>query len=221
MPSPFSLTEALGVGFRTVIQKPWVFIGVVLITECIWFVARALGDAIFVYGGSGLVPTFVFLFIIFVLLTLVLTVLFHLSLRAHDAPETLRFKDAFVFKSFFPLSVVILVSTFALMFGLLLFIVPGILLGGLLLLTPYFIIQRGFSVKNAFSASIRLSYRNIIPLSFLGLFCSLGSVVFIILANVFVVGALVANIFSILISLIVIPVGFVATAHAYRTLAPV
>ena len=194
-----SVRDCISFGWRTFKSRPWLFLGVTLLTMAIsmlipgpsgderWYVQVAIGIA------SFLVTT---------LLNLGIK---NFTLHAHDDVAEARYAHLWhpqLYPHYFGASVLIGVIVVV---GIILLIVPGIIAGMAFGLGTYVVVDRGFSPVAALKESARITKGNRWRLLLL----------YLALIGLNILG-LLAVIVGILVTL---PVSGLALAHAYRTLS--
>lgn len=204
-----SVKECLTFGWQTFKSRPWIFVGAFLIVAVangiVNVVAGGIEGTADVIGGMGLV----LLYIVSIVGSTILTTYIGMGttnfiLRAHDETTSVRTNDLIRVHPFITYLAAELLTGIAVLIGLILLIVPGIILAIALSFAPYLVIDKRLGAIAALKESIRLTRGNRWKLFLLMLaICGLN-----------IVGAL-----ALLVGLFVsVPVSMLAIAHAYRTL---
>lgn len=202
MHTSISASEAIRFGWETFKKRPWFFIGAIVIVFLISSILSAVGETGAEEIGSGS--------IILILATLVINIFIEMgliafALKAHDDVGGAAFANLWHPASFLPYVGVKILTALAVLLGLVLLIVPGIIAALALMFATYLVIDRKLGVIEALKESARLTKGNRWNLLILML----------ALVGINILGAL-----ALLVGLLVsVPVSLLAIAHAYRTLS--
>lgn len=204
-----SVKESLRHGWNIFKSRPWIFVqvGILLfLVNLLVNVAQSVLEYAGNHGGDVLA-------IVFGLLSMMLGigVSFLVSmgetaffLRAHDEPADVSFKDLWHPQPFLKFAGVSVLSGLMILVGLVLLIVPGVILGIMLMFVGYVVIEEKLGPVDAIKRSIALTKGSRWKLFQLA--------VSLLLLNVLGFLALLVGLF------VTIPVSFMATVHAYRAL---
>lgn len=182
--------------WETFIKRPFFLVGVTLL---LFFVSSIINA---IPGENG--P------IILVLAALVVNVLIELGLiafvlKAHDDVMSVRIADLWHPKAFLPYLAVKIMTTIAVLAGLVLLIVPGIIVALTLIFATYLVVDTGRGPIEALKESARITKGHKWALFMLML----------ALIGINILGVLALGV-GLLIS---VPVSLLAVAHTYRSLA--
>ena len=204
-----SIKECLSFGWTTFKSRPWIFVqaGVVLFLVNI---AINLVQTVFEKGADqsggmlalvlGLISMLVGIAVSF-LVSMGETSFF---LRAHDAPNGVTLRSLWNPHPFWKFAGVSLLTGIAVLIGLVLLIVPGIIVGIMLMFVGYLVIEEKLGPIEAMKRSAALTKGHRWKLFQLALAT--------ILINILGFLALLVGLF------VSVPVSFLAAVHAYRTL---
>jgi len=199
-----SIGDQLRFGWETFKKRPWFLIGAFALFFVISTIINFLLEQFFPSNGPlsfiSLVAGFGSMVIgVLIEMSLVLTIL-----RAHDGLETMTLRSVWNPQPFLPYLIGQIAVAVAVLIGLVLFIVPGLVIAAAFLFTPYIVMDKGCGPFEAMTESRRITEghrtRLILMMST------------IVLLNV--CGFLALGIGL----LITVPVSMLAVAHAYRTL---
>lgn len=202
----FTAGSAIRFGWETFKRRPWFFVGATLVIAVIYMVAGAVSAAVdTIFGGSleeATVPGQIVNYLLGVLIGMGVTAFY---LGAHDNPETADFSMLWHPQPFLNFLGASILTTLAIVIGLVLLVVPGIIAMLLFIFSTFIVIDRGLSPIEAMKESMRITAGHRWTL--------LGLIVLLLLigmagALAFGVGLLVA-----------IPVAALAFTHAYRVLS--
>lgn len=197
-----SVSECISFGWQTFKKRPWFLIGALVGMSVATMILSSIPDAIDPQGASSLAFG---LSLVFALLSIAIEILLvRLTLKSHDSIETVSYRDALPAKPFWKYIGSQIVVGIAVLIGLVLLIVPGIIAALAFFMTQYLVVERKLWPIEAMKESARITKGNRWNLLLLMLAC-LGINIVGLLA--LVVGLLVT-----------IPVSMLALAHAYRTL---
>lgn len=204
-----SVKECFSFAWQTFKSRPWLFIQVGLLLFLINMavnVIQTLIDMVATPAGEptmaiiGLVSAFMGVGISF-LISMGETAFF---LRAHDDVNAVSLRTLWNPKPFWKFVGVSILAGLSILVGLIFLIVPGIILGILLMFVGYLVIEEKLGPIAAFKKSIALTKGNLAQLFLLSLA---------------VLGLNILGFFALLVGLFVsIPVSFLMMTHAYRTL---
>lgn len=204
-----SVKESLRFGWNTFKSRPWIFVQVGLLLFLV-NVAMNLVQSVLEYAGeqSGDISA-----IGFGLLSLVIGigVSFLISmgetaffLKAHTDASTVSFKDLWHPQPFLKFVGASLLAGLMILGGLILLIIPGIIVGIMVMFIGYIVIEEKLGPINAIKRSMALTKGSRWKLFQLALAT--------LLLNILGFLALLVGLF------VTIPVSFIAAVHAYRTL---
>jgi uncharacterized membrane protein len=202
----FSIKQALGFGWDTFKKRPWFFIGATVVIFLAYIVSGLLSGAIdFALTGDPEKPSGVgdiFSWLIGTLISMGVVAFF---LQAHDDPERVTLGALWHPHPYWIYLAATLLVGLAVLLGLVLLIVPGIIFALMFMFTSFLVIDRGLGPIDAMKESKRITSGYKWPL--------FGFVLLLALINV--VGAAV-----LLVGLLVtVPVTSLAFAYAYRLLS--
>jgi len=196
------ISESIRFGWETFKKRPWFLIGTLILT------ALVTNGPSFVLNGIDPKDESFTVFLVswvFVVLSFAVEILLiRLWLKAHDSIETLAYRDIFPPRPFWKYIGGQIVVGIAVVVGLLLLIVPGIIAALAFYFTQYLIVERKLWPFEALKESARITkgHRWQLALFSLALF------------GLNILGAL-----ALLIGLLVtIPVSMLAVVHVYRIL---
>jgi len=204
-----TVKESLTHGWNTFKSRPWIFVQVGILLFLI-NAAISLVQSVLEYmgGAEGSIPAIIFGLISMVigigtsfLISMGETAFF---LRAHDDTATVSFKDLWHPHPFWKFAGVSVLSGLMILVGFILLIVPGIILGVMLMFVGYVVIEEKLGPVDAIKRSMALTKGNRWKLFQLALA--------LLLLNILGLLALLVGLF------VTIPVSFMATVHAYRAL---
>ena len=205
-----SVTGALSYGWKTFRARPWFFVqaGILLLlvnlgislVQSVFEAGAELGDGV-VVAVIGLASA-VFGMAVSFLVSMGETAFF---LKAHDRVESASLKDLWHPQPFWKFVGASVLAGIAILLGLILLIVPGIILGILFMFVGYLVIDRGVGPVDALKQSWALTK---------------GSRWKLFLLSLALLGINILGILALLVGLLVsVPVSFLATTHAYRVLS--
>jgi len=207
------IKQCVAFGWRTFWAHPWIFIQAGLAVAIVNFLFSLPGDVLEkaskVATGTEAVQLGIFS-LIFSLISLVAYIYLQMGttnfmLKAHDDAAHANLKDLIHLKGFWRYVGTNILVLLAVLVGLVLLIVPGIIVSIALSFALYLVIDKGAGPINAFKQSLALTKGNRWKLFLLGL----------MLAGINILGFL-----ALIIGLMVtIPVSFLASVHAYRLLS--
>lgn len=188
-------------GWETFKKRAWFFILVTLLIGILNGVSSGVTSA---FGNQGIAVGIgdIVNFLIGTLISMGTVALF---LKANDATDTVRAIDLWHPQPFLRFLGARILVGLAVIIGIILLIVPGVIFGLMFMFTPYLVIDKGMSPIEAMKESKRITsgYK----WKLLGLCAVLG------LINVL---GFICLIVGLLVS---VPVTSIAIAHAYRTLS--
>jgi len=198
----FSPSESIKYGWETFKKRPWFFVGIALVI----FVVSAIGNMFSPGHGKdmyGVVALAGFL------ISTAISILvdmggINVTLKAHENVDTVEFKDLWHPQTFWKYLGAGILTGLCVLAGLILLIIPGIIVGLMLMFVKYLVIERNLSPVAALKESNRITKGHKWPL--------LGLLAMVILLNL--IGALLIGV-GLLVS---VPVTMLALVHAYRTL---
>jgi uncharacterized membrane protein len=189
-----SVKECVSFAWKTFKARPWFFVATTIIVVVIEMLGGSLQEGAPILGSlvSIAVSTLVYCGII------------TLYLKAHDNVASVSYKDLWNPKPFWSYLGVSILTAIVVILGLIVLIIPGIILGIMFSFSGYFVVEKGMTPIAAMKESMKLTRGNRWKLFLLGLtFFFLG---------------LLGAIPVLLGLLVVVPMGMLATVHAYRNL---
>lgn len=201
----FSSGEAVRFGWETFKRRPWFFVGatfvILLLSGLISGLTSGIDTAL---TGSAEEPTLIGTVVNLGLGTLLSMGATAFYLAAHDNPDAADLSLLWHPRPFWKFLVASILLALAVIVGLVLLIVPGVILGLMFMFATFVVIEREFGPIEALSESNRLTRGHKWPL--------FGFVLLLILINLL---GLIAFVVGLLVS---IPVSTLAFVHAYRVL---
>ena len=202
----FSTGSALRFGWETFKKRPWFFVGstvvILLASGLIDAFSSALDAAV---GGSAEQPTIIGTVVNLGLGTLLGMGATAFYLVAHDNPDTVDLSALWHPQPFWKYLGASILYALALVVGLILLIVPGIIFALMFMFTTFIVVDRELGPVEAMKESNRITYGHKWSL--------LGFTLVLVLINLLGVIALVVGL------LVSIPVSSLAITHAYRVLS--
>ncbi len=196
------VSESIRFGWETFKKRPWFLIGVLVGTTAF---SMLLGQIPALIDPKGASPLTFFLSIAVLAVSIAIEILLiRLALKAQDSIETMTFNDAFPPRPFWKYVGGQFMVALAVLVGLLLLIVPGIIVALALYFTQYATVDRKLWPFEAMKESARITKGHRWQLALLMLA--------IIGINILGALALVVGL------LVTIPVSMLAVARAYRIL---
>lgn len=208
-----SVKDCIAFGWRTFRSRPWLFIQAGIAVALVNLLFSLPGDVLdkAAEAATGAEATQLLVFsIIFGLISMVVYIYLeigtlHFTLKAHDSTESTHLKDLIYLKGFWRYVGTSIISFLAVIVGLVLLIVPGIIIGLALSFTLYLVVDKGLGPINAFKQSLVLTKGNRWKLFLLSLA---------------LLGLNILGLLALLVGLLVsVPITFLALMHAYRTLS--
>lgn len=205
-----SVKESLRAGWKCFKTRPWLFVQMGLVLLAVNVVISLVQELITNQAEQNTDPLFIGASLLVALMSVAASFLIsmgetHFFLRAHDSVETASLKNLWHPKPFWKFAAAAILGGIAMFIGLLLLIVPGIILGVLLVFFPFIIIEKGTGPIAALKESAALTKGNRWKIFWLSL-AMLG-------INILGLLALVVGLF------VTIPVTYLALVHAYRELS--
>lgn len=202
----FLIGSALRFGWRTFMKRPWFFIGATVVFFLAYIVVGALTNAIdSVLTGDTEQPSGVGFIIDWLIGTLISMGVVAFFLKAHDDPERVELGALWHPHPYWIYFAATLLVSLAVLLGLVLLIVPGIIFGLMFMFTGFIVIDRGLGPIDAIKESKRITDGH--KWDLLG-FAFVLTVINLLGAIALVVGLLVT-----------VPVTSLAFANAYRVLS--
>jgi uncharacterized membrane protein len=202
----FSTESALRFGWETFKKRPWFFVGstvvILLASGLIDAFSSTLDTAV---GGSAEQPSIIGTVVNLGLGTLLGMGATAFYLAAHDNPDTVDLSALWHPQPFWKYLGASILYALALVVGLILLIVPGIIFALMFMFTTFIVIDRELGPVEAMKESNRITYGHKWNL--------LGFTLVLVLINLLGVIALVVGL------LVSIPVSSLAVTHAYRVLS--
>jgi hypothetical protein len=204
-PMDFSAGSAIRFGWETFKKRPWFFIGSVILIVIAYLVVGGITNAIdAALGGGPEEPTGVGSIVSMILGTFIGMGITAFSLAAHDSPETVGYGALWHPQPFWRYFAASILVSLAVVIGMLLLIIPGIILGLMFMFATYIVIDRGVGPIEAVKESSRITK---------GYKWSLfGFSLLLLLLNLLGLLALGVGL------LVTVPVTWLAVANAYRVL---
>jgi uncharacterized membrane protein len=205
--SAFSAKESLRYGWNTFRERPWIFVGATALVSAVSIISSDVITPLTRHAAgsnhfSGL--TLIAFLVQVAIATLVGAGQLKFMLRAYEDTSTLEIRDLWAPELFWPFFLMSTVSLFAICFGLVLFVIPGLILGVMWIFSGYFIADTHVGAIESLRASARITKGHRWNLFW---FILLLAAISLLGLLAFLVGMLVAT-----------PVTMLATVHAYRTL---
>lgn len=197
-----SVKECIRFGWTTFKKRPWFLIAALVGMSIATLILSSIPDAIDPEGVS----MFAFaLSLLFALASIAIEILLiRLTLRAHDSIETVTYRDALPAKPFWKYIGAQITVGIAVLIGLVLLIVPGIIAAVAFFMTQYLVVERKMWPIEAMKESARITKGN------------RWTLLLLILAAI---GINIVGLLALVVGLLVtVPVTMLAFAHAYRTL---
>jgi uncharacterized membrane protein len=202
----FSTGSALRFGWETFKKRPWFFVGstvvILLASGLIDAFSSAIDAAV---GGSAEQPSIIGTVVNLGLGTLLGMGATAFYLAAHDNPDTVDLSALWHPQPFWKYLGASILYAVALVVGLILLVVPGIIFALMFMFTTFIVIDRELGPVEAMKESNRITYGHKWSL--------LGFTLVLVLINLLGVIALVVGL------LVSIPVSSLAVTHAYRVLS--
>lgn len=204
-----SVKECFSFAWSTFKSRPWIFVQAGLLLFAV-NIAVNLVQTMLESGGEASGEMLAFLIgILSMIIGMAVSFLVSMGetaffLRAHDAPTEASIKDLWHPAPFWKFVGTSLLAGIIILVGLILFIVPGIIAGIMLMFVGYVVIEEKLGPINALKKSIALTKGNRWKLFQLALL-TLG-------LNILGFLALLVGLF------VTVPVSFLMAVHAYRTL---
>jgi len=207
------IKQCVAFGWRTFRSRPWLFIQASVAVTLVNLLFGLPGDVLdsAAKSATGTEATQLMVFsAIFGLISMVVYIYLeigtmHLMLKAHDDTERTTLKDLIHLKGFWRYLGTTVITLLAVIAGLILLIVPGIIIGLALSFTLFLVVDKGVGPVSAFKESWKLTKGNRWKLFLLSM----------ILLGINILGAL-----ALLVGLLVtVPITFLALIHAYRILS--
>jgi uncharacterized membrane protein len=201
----FSAGSALRFGWETFKRRPWFFVGatfvMLLISGLIDAFSSLIDSSITGFSDQPSIAGTVINIGLGTLLNMGATAFY---LAAHDSPETAELSLLWHPQPFWKYLGMSILLALAVVAGLILLIVPGIILALMFMFAPFIVIERGLGPIDSMNESSRITRGHKWPL--------LGLLALLVLINLLGVLALVVGL------LVSIPVSTLAFVHAYRVL---
>jgi uncharacterized membrane protein len=202
----FSTGSALRFGWETFKKRPWFFVGstvvILLASGLIDAFSSALDAAV---GGSAEQPSLIGTVVNLGLGTLLGMGATAFYLAAHDNPDTVDLSALWHPQPFWKYLGASILYALALVVGLILLVVPGIIFALMFMFTTFIVIDRELGPVEAMKESNRITHGHKWSL--------LGFTLMLVLINLL---GLIALVVGLLVS---IPVSSLAVTHAYRVLS--
>lgn len=197
-----SVSECIRFGWETFKKRPFFLIAVLIGVTIANFIITSVPGAIDPEGDS--IAIFLFSILVTAFSIAVEIALLRFTLRAHDSIETVQVKDGLPAKPFWKYIGAQIVVAVAVLIGLILLIVPGIIAMLAFFMTQYLVVERKLWPIEAMKESARITKGNRWKL-------------FLLLLAI--IGINIVGFLALIVGLLVtIPVSMLALAHAYRML---
>jgi uncharacterized membrane protein len=203
----FSIKSSLRFGWETFKRRLWFFVAATVVIVLVYAAAGLLTSAIdwAITGGdtenqSGLADLLNWL-----ISTLISMGVVAVCLQAHDDPEHVELGALWHPHPYWSYLAATLLVGLAILLGLVLLIVPGIIFGLMFMFTSFIVIDRGFGPIDAMKESKRITSGHKWPL--------LGFILLLALINLAGAAVLLVGL------LVTVPVTSLAFANAYRVLS--
>lgn len=205
-----SVKECFSFAWQTFKSRPWIFVQAGLLLFLV-NIAVNLVQTLLESEGTSNAGTIVFvLATISTIIGMVISFFVSMGetaffLRAHDATAEVRLKDLWHPQPFWKFVGTSLLAGVIILLGFVLLIVPGIIAGIMLMFVGYLVIEEGLGPIAALKKSAALTKGNRWKLFQLALLA---------------IGLNILGLLALLVGLFVsVPVSFLMTVHAYRTLS--
>lgn len=204
---PFSASECISFGWETFKKRAWFFIGVTVLYVIASFVLNFVGGFIsgFLLALFGSIVSHIAGFCVSVLLNSVLSVvLISFLLKAHEDAEHVSIDDAMRLPHYWNFVGMGILREIAVVIGLILLIVPGVIVSLMFSLAGYLTIEQGLRPIEALKESMRLTNGH------------KGTLFLLVLMTI---GLGIIGVVCLLVGMLVAgPVVALAWVHAYRQL---
>lgn len=203
-----SIKDCISFAWKTFRARPWLFVYTGLIIFGVNIAIELVQTVFDAAGETGIWPITALLSFVLSIVTSTLIGMgtLNFGLKAHDTNAAgASYKDLWAPKHFWKYLVLSVIVFVAVLLGLVLLVVPGIIVGLLFTFGTVLVVDRGLGPIEALKESIRLTRGNLWKLFLLAL-ALLG-------LNILGVLALIIGL------LVTVPVSMLASIHAYRTLA--
>jgi len=206
----FSIKSTLRFGWETFKRRPWIFVGATAILTAAWVGVEFLTAAIDItLSGAQDQPT-IFAIIVSNIVNVALGAIIGMGaiafyLAAHDNPDTVELSSLWHPRPFWKYVGTGILVSLAIIVGLILLIVPGVIIALMFMFSAFIVIDRELGPIDAMAGSNRITRGH--KWSLLGLVLMLF-LINLLGALAFVVGLLVS-----------VPVTVLAFTHAYRVLS--
>lgn len=195
-----SIKDCLGFGWRTFTSRPWILIGAGVV---VFLIQMVLSIPEKIVEGGPLELPYALLSVVAALFIQMGTI--HFILKAHDDSSSVKLDALWHPKPFWRFLGAAILMLLAIVGGLILLIVPGIIVAIALTFTLYLVIDKGLGPVEAMKESWRLTKGRRWKLFGLSLA---------------IVGINLLGMLALFVGLVVtVPITMLATAHAYRVLS--
>lgn len=208
-----SIKSCIAYGWKTFWSRPWLFVLAGVITfgvNAIFSIPQEILDSASNAATGSAAMQLALFSLVFGIIGFIVSVYIqmgtmHFTLKAHDDIATTSVRDLLMLKGFWRYLGVSVLVFLAVLAGLILLIVPGIILALALSFATYLVIDKGLGPISAFKESMAITKGNRWNLFVLGLaICGLN----------------ILGLLALVVGLIVtIPVSMLASVHAYRLLS--
>lgn len=208
-----SIKECIAFGWKTFWSRPWVFVlagAIIFFVNMLFSLPEELlgGASEMAYGNTALV--FALSSLVFSILGMIVSIYLQMgavrfNLKAHDDVTTAHVRDLFVLKGFWRYLGTSVLVVLAVIAGLILLIVPGIILSIALSFAVYLCVDKGLGPVASFKESLAITKGH------------RWSIFVLMLA---ICGINLLGLLALFVGLVVtVPVSVLASIHAYRQLS--
>ncbi|MEA2701545.1 MAG: hypothetical protein QOE22_254 [Candidatus Parcubacteria bacterium] len=206
-----SVRECIRFGWNTFKGRPLPFIAAVIVVDGLTFLSEYVSLSLS-FENPASIAWFVLSILVVVAVQIVIMTSF--TLRAHDNPGTVGLRDLLYAPNGWKLVGASILSLLAVLLGLILLIIPGIIVALALTFSGYLAVE-GRRPMAAIKESAALTKGNRFKLFLIGLLM----LVSILFSAIFLYwGETASRIAEFIVDLVVLPVVWLAFAHAYRVL---
>ena len=153
----FSIGESIRFGWETFKKRPAFFIGATVLVVLVSIIIGLMVDQVEKSSGPGLVSFLATLFeqlVVGVLVAMGVTVL---SLKAYTDVQSASIRDLWSPKHYLACLVVYIITVVAVMVGLILLVIPGVIVALMLSFPFYLILDKGMKPMDAIKESARIT----------------------------------------------------------------
>jgi uncharacterized membrane protein len=197
----FSGSACIRFGWETFKKRVWFFVGITALVGILSAISSGIGSS-FGHDGSASALGSIISFVLGAFISMCAVAFF---LKAHDAPESVKSNDLWYPEPYLKFLAVKLLAGAAVVIGVILLIVPGVIFGLMFMFAPYIVVDRGMGPLEAMAESKRITRGHKWAL--------LGFGILMMLLNILGAVCLLVGL------LVTVPVTALAVTHAYRTLS--